>query len=47
MTGSIKFFIYIPVRLLIVGVICGGIKQKSLRDIATRYLLLLVKPNGR
>lgn len=45
MTGSIKS--YIPVSWLTVGMICGGIKQKSVGDIATRYLLLLVKPNGR
>lgn len=44
MTGSIKSFMYIPVSLLIVGVISV---QKSVGDIATRYLLLLLKPNDR
>lgn len=39
MTRSIKSFIYIQVSWLIVGTICGGIKQKAVGDIGTRYLV--------
>lgn len=47
MRGSVKSFIYFQISWLIVGIICGGIKQKSVGDIAKSCLVLLVVPNGR